>query len=310
MRRVLEERALESAEKGGRINYRVADRDLKYYIFDWDDNILHMPTRVHMERRADDGQWAPVAVTTAVFSIIRKDSEHYRPPGGDWARAFVEFHDDTADGVSRFLEDTKEALAPAVAGEMVIPPSFNRFRKTLIEGRLFAIVTARGHSPKAIRTVVEYFVANVLTRDEREEMLRNLRGYIHHYEKRAEGLSDADVLDYYLGLNRYHPVTSREFQHIMGDDSAQENQEKAKQLAVRDFVDHVVSILREVGANRPISIGFSDDDPRNVEAVERYIRKELSREFPNVNFAVYDTSDPDVPAGRKVLVSGQLKLGL
>jgi hypothetical protein len=44
--------------------------------------------------------------------------------------------------------------------------------------------------------------------------------------------------------------------------------------------------------------------------VERYIRKELSREFPNVNFAVYDTSDPDVPAGRKVLVSGQLKLGL
>ena len=24
---------------------------LKYYMFDWDDNILHMPTRIHLERR-------------------------------------------------------------------------------------------------------------------------------------------------------------------------------------------------------------------------------------------------------------------
>ena len=34
---------------GRRANLGVAARDFKYYIFDWDDNILHMPTRIHME---------------------------------------------------------------------------------------------------------------------------------------------------------------------------------------------------------------------------------------------------------------------
>ncbi len=54
-------------------NYAVADRDLKYYIFDWDDNILHMPTNIHLERRNEDDNWVPHSVSTAVFSVIRND---------------------------------------------------------------------------------------------------------------------------------------------------------------------------------------------------------------------------------------------
>ena len=53
------------------VNYAVAERDLKYYIFDWDNNILHMPTLIHLERRTDRGDWVPHAVSTAVFSVIR-----------------------------------------------------------------------------------------------------------------------------------------------------------------------------------------------------------------------------------------------
>ena len=33
---------------------------LKYYMFDWDDNILHMPTRIYLERRTAEG-WEPVS---------------------------------------------------------------------------------------------------------------------------------------------------------------------------------------------------------------------------------------------------------
>ena len=32
-------------------NEAIPQRDLKYYIFDWDDNILRMPTYIHLERR-------------------------------------------------------------------------------------------------------------------------------------------------------------------------------------------------------------------------------------------------------------------
>ena len=60
---------------------------------------------------------------------------------------------------------------------------------------------------------------------------------------------------------------------------------------------------------RPISVGFSDDDLGNVVAVERYIQEELSKRFPSVKFCVYDTSDPALRDGRKVVVSGQLDFG-
>ena len=84
------------------VNYSVADRDLKYYIFDWDDNILHMPTRIHLERKTESGEWIPHAVSTAVFSVIRDDRKNYRPPDGDWEKAFVEFRDLDAESESVF----------------------------------------------------------------------------------------------------------------------------------------------------------------------------------------------------------------
>ena len=48
----------------------------------------------------------------------------------------------------------------------------------------------------------------------------------------------------------------------------------------------------------------------NVRAVTDFIHKELSKHFLSVRFVVYDTSDPGVENGRKVVVSGQLDLGL
>ena len=57
-----------------KVNYRVGERDLKYYIFDWDDNILHMPTYIHLERRLANGSWVPHLVSTALFAVIRNDT--------------------------------------------------------------------------------------------------------------------------------------------------------------------------------------------------------------------------------------------
>ncbi len=291
-------------------NYRVAERDLKYYIFDWDDNILHMPTRIHLERRTPDGKWVPHPVSTSIFAVIRSDTENYRPPGGDWEQAFHEFRDLEADAESTFLRDTRRALEPIIRGERVGAPSFRQFRRALVEGRLFAIVTARGHRARSLRGGVRYFIDHVLTPAERAQMLRNLRGYLECFEPGHGLKADDDVIDNYLDLNRYHPVTSPGFRERLGMTASTENAEEGKQFAIRDFVEHVAAITRRVGAAKPISVGFSDDDPGNLAAVENYIRGELARHFPGIKFVVYDTSDPDVPSGRKVVVSGQLSLGL
>ena len=296
------------------VNTRVADRDFKYYIFDWDDNILHMPTRIHLERRQPDGAWAPHLVSTSVFSLIRGDMQNYRPPNGNWPEAFVEFQDYANESESHFLRDAREAITRLITGSEKPAPSFQTFRTTLVEGRLFAIVTARGHAAETLRKGVRMFVDLVLTPAEREEMMANLHGYRACFDHVASFGTDEEELEYYLGLNHYHAVTSPGFSELLpravpGTESA----EYRKQFAIRAFVEHVVRILARTQEGRvrhSISVGFSDDDPGNIKAVEEYIQTELGRRFPGVKFVVYDTSDRTLEKGRKIVVSGQLDLGL
>ena len=300
-----------------KINEQVALRDFKYYIFDWDDNILHMPTRIHLEKRMPDGTWRHHSVSTSVFSIVRQDTANYRPPHDDREAAFIEFQDDAPgdDPENRFVRDTEKAIRRVLSGKDAPGPSFTTFRKTLVEGRLFAIVTARGHSSLALRKGVETFISLVLTDDERAEMLANLRGYRYAFDGVRQFGTDEEEIAFYLSLNRYHAVTNPDFKAWMDQYmNHRPTSEERKQFAIRDFVEHLFHVLERMNADkygwRPISIGFSDDDPVNVAAVQRYIEEALGTRFPSVRFCVYDTSDPTIENGRKVIVSGQMDLGL
>ena len=302
------------ADTTQRVNDRVADRDFKYYIFDWDDNILHMPTRIHLEKRQPDGTWAPHLVSTAVFSLIRGDTQNYRPPNGNWQEAFVEFQDYANETENHFLRDAREAITRLIGGADRPAPSFQTFRTTLVEGRLFAIVTARGHAAETLRKGVRLFVDLVLTPAERAEMLANLRGYRACFDQVTQFGTDEEELAYYLDLNHYHAVTSPEFNDLLPQAApGAESAGYRKQFAIRAFVEHVVRILARTQTGRlrhPVSVGFSDDDPGNIKAVEEYIQAELGSRFPGVKFVVYDTSDRTLEKGRKNVVSGQLDLGL
>jgi hypothetical protein len=296
-----------------KINLRVGERDFKYYIFDWDDNILHMPTHIHLEKRMPDGSWQSHYVSTAVFALVRTDKDNYRAPGGVWENAFVEFQDYEDEDESRFLRDTRASLEKVLSGETSPGPSFGTLRETLVEGRLFAIVTARGHKSESIRQAVRLFIDLVLTPAEKQEMMSNLRGYRACFDGLTTFGTDGEEVEYYLSLNRYHAVTNPGFKRWMTQASGgHSSPENAKQFAICDFVEHVIRILSRTGAGalrRPISVGFSDDDLGNVVAVEQYIQEELSKRFPSVKFCVYDTSDPALTDGRKVVVSGQLDFG-
>ncbi len=295
------------------VNLRVSERDFKYYVFDWDDNILHMPTRIHLEKRMADGSWQPHTVSTAVFAVVRNDSENYRPPGGVWDNAFAEFQDYENEGESGFLRDTRVSLEKVLRGETQPGPSFNTLRETLVEGRLFAIVTARGHASESIRRAVRLFIDLVLTPEEKQVMMANLRGYRACFDHLTVFGTDDEEIEYYLSINRYHAVTNPGFKQWMTEASnGRPVTEGAKQFAIRDFVEHLIKLLSKAGTDtlkRPISVGFSDDDLGNVAAVERYIQDELSLRFPSIKFCVYDTSDPSLTDGRKVVVSGQLDFG-
>ena len=300
------------------VNYDVATRDFKFYIFDWDDNILHMPTKIHLEQQDGNGDWHPVEVSTSVFALVRTDPRYRMPPGGR-AEAFREFQDVVDDsGDLSFIRDTRAALARVKAGEKP-GPSFETLRKTLREGRIFAIVTARGHEPDTLREAVKMFIDEVLTPDERTAMMRSLRGYRWWLDKMTDFGTDEEELEYYLSMCRYHAVTNPTFfEQLKSDDdfsgryekaSGVERPELAKEFAIRDFVEHVFHVLKRTGGlGRSVSVGFSDDDAGNVRAVSNYIQEELVKRFQGFKFVVYDTSDPSLDRGRKVTVAGQLAL--
>ncbi len=296
----------------GELNMNVASRDFKYYIFDWDDNILHMPTKIYLEKKGDDGVWRRHSVSTAAFAVVRSDSERYRPPENDWKNAFVDFQDYEGEGESRFLSDTRIALERVLSGKEQPGPSFETLRETLREGRLFAIVTARGHDSESLKQAVRLFIDMVLSPEERKMMLASLRGYRAVYDHFTEHDSDDAQIDYYLSLNRFHAVTNPAFCRWMRAHTGSENPGSGKNFAIRDFIEHVVRIMKNTddpGSGRPISVGFSDDDLGNVEAVSKYIKDELSRRFPSIKFCVYDTSDPALADGKKVTISGQMDFG-
>ncbi len=302
------------------VNEEVAKRDFKYYIFDWDDNILHMPTKIKMEHKTKNGVWVPVEVSTATFALVRTDTEHYRPPAdGGWKEAFKHFADPENDAEpNRFIEDTMTALARVAGGEKP-SPSYSTFCKTLVEGRIFAIVTARGHAPSTIEKAVRLFIDVALTPLERQIMMSNLRGYRKCFDKVEKFGTDEEELDYYLRMCRYAAVTYDGFKKRMADDpiyseklafaAASSKPELAKEFAIRDFVEHVFHMLQRTGGlSRSVAIGFSDDDKGNVKSVSKYIKAELSRRFEGIKFVVYDTSDKTLSKGRKVCVSGQMNL--
>jgi hypothetical protein len=249
------------------------------------------------------------------------------PLEGGREAAFRDFQDppdavaarDDADFA--FIRDTRAALARIRAGEPP-GPSFETLRKTLREGRIFAIVTARGHAAATIRRAVRIFIDEVLSPGEREEMLANLRGYRHCFDKVQAFGDGEEEIDYFLSMCRYHAVTSPDFRERMADDadfgarlecaSPNRRPEIAKEFAIRDFVEHLFRTMQRTGGTggRQVAIGFSDDDAGNVAAVTNYIRGELARRFGSFKFVVYDTSDSSLTNGRKLTVVGQLELDL
>ena len=279
---------------------------LKYYMFDWDDNVLFMPTRIHLERETN-GSWVPYDVSTGEFARIRRDLGGCRPRNGDWDAAFADFYDTGPRGAQGFVDDIRIALDDLDAGRTQRAPSYEKFLLALREGRLFAIVTARSHAAATIRKGVEYFIRRAMPRADFECMMRNLRGFRKYFGEDEAGTTDDQVLARYLDLNHYSGVNSPEFRQRMGRQSpaGAENPEMGKQFAIRQFVQHVIDIMRRRGVDLPVSVGFSDDDVHNVTSVEEFIRAELTRAFPDIKFVVLDTS---ASGERKIVIRSSQSL--
>jgi len=275
----------------------------QYYLFDWDNNILNMPTKVCFEKQNEKGEWELHRLSTDDYAKFRHDKS-WRPPNNDFSKAFEDFSDTGSRGPTAFIEDVKIALKAIEDGETP-PHSFAKFKKALIEGRLFAIITARGHAQHTIREGVEYFVEKMLTKEEKNKMIENLKKFRCHFDGNCDDdkISSEQIIKEYLDLNRFRGVSNPDFQREMNLVEGANSPEEGKKAAIHEFVHHIGELLKKADKHESlkISFGFSDDDKKNVCVVREFLEKELALEFPKVKFVVYDTSDPKI--GRKILVS-------
>jgi hypothetical protein len=265
-----------------------SNRKLRLYAFDWDDNILQMPTKIKMDQKVGK-RWKPIEVSTEKFAEIRTEPD-YRVRNNNPKEAFIDFTlPDT------FLRDSKEAILKNKKS-----PSFNKFKESLIYANPFSIITARGHNPEVLKKGVKMFIHLVLSPEEKEKMLENIIDTLKHenefsddFIEKLEYLDKNQILDLYLDeKGDYYPVSSPEFGERFGLEvsGGAANPEHNKKVALADFISKYDDLIRS-GKYVSASLGFSDDDPRNVKAMIEFVRNELSRMYPEVKFIIQDTSE-------------------
>ena len=292
-------------EKNSILKFNQFDLELHYWAFDIDDNLFHMPTLIHMEKRTGD-EWSPVSVSTAEFAIVRNDKENYRLLPGNLS--FSEFRDNGPRGNRAFIEDMKLAIKNGDLG-----PSWSAFKRCLSEGSLFALITARGNEPQTYRGAVEWIIDNFLNEEERFLMYSNCLKHAHFFSYGKEfdripkgQLSKTELIKSYLDKCDFYGVSSESFAKEFGASSAA-NPEYAKELALDKFIEKCNNFGRQVGA-KSVSIGFSDDDPKNVEHVRKYFKEKsaLSNELGRhqVKLNLYKTTDRTLKGGERTKFIG------
>jgi len=238
--------------------------DMKYYAFDWDDNIVSMPTKIMLKN--SDGE--EVGMGTDDFAEHRHDigKKDFKYKGniivGYTDKPFRYFK---TEGDKQFLIDAMKAKPG---------PAFNDFRESINNGSIFAIITARGHNPETLKQAVYNYIVSGFNGIDKDQLVKNLRKFRTFADE--EDMSDNDLIKSYLELNRYNPVS-------FGDPKGAENPEEAKIIAMDDFVSYVrgmaamlnkkAYIKKDLGnkfSPKMPKIGFSDDDIRNVDAMKKH----------------------------------------
>jgi hypothetical protein len=242
--------------------------DLKYYAFDWDDNILTMPTQIMLRTEDND----EVGMSTEDFAEYRVkvgvEPFEYKK------KTIVGFADDPfrnfgTKGDKRFIIDAMMAK---------IGPAWDDFVEAINGGSIFSIVTARGHSPLALRRAIENMIEINFKGISKKELVKNLRKFRKFAGE--EDMNDKELINAYMDMNKYYPVT-------FGAGSAQ-SPEKGKVDALKEFqgyVKYLANILKkpvmfkdDISNNFIPTIGFSDDDLRNLKKV----KDELSKDPENI----------------------------
>ena len=243
----------------------VGNPDLKYYAFDWDDNIVEMPTKIIVQ--TEGGK--EIGMSTEDFADYRgqigQEPFEYE---GETIVGYAEdpYRNFTTTGDAQFIVDSILAKPG---------PSWEDFVEAINGGSIFSIITARGHTPSVLRDGVYNMIMTNHNGISKESLISNLKKYRDIAGE--EEMTDEQIVEAYLDMLKFHPVT-------YGEGNAS-NPEEGKIKALREFIAYVKDMAsrfnkqaffkNDIKNNFVPQIGFSDDDPKNIESIKAFLDKEF-----------------------------------
>ena len=257
---------------------------LKYYAFDWDDNLMKMPTQIVLKN--EEGN--EVGMSTEDFAEYRTDIGN--TPFNYNGETIVGFANEPfryfgTEGDQKFLRDIENA--PLVRGPWMV------FVESINNGSIFSIITARGHNPNTLKKGVYKLIMMGRGGLDKEQLLESLM--IYRKKMGLKPMSDENTLiKDYLDRCRFYPVS-------FGEGSAT-NPEEGKVRAMEEFISYVKRLSLRLQKKEyqfvndvsnkfvPVApmVGFSDDDIRNVDVMKKHFEKE-----PDNILRTYHTKDDE-----------------
>ena len=155
-------------------------------------------------------------------------------------------------------------------------PAFDDFEEAINNGSIFSIITARGHNPETLKKGVKKYITNGFHGIDEQKLIKNLQKYRDLVSPETEY---DDIIDDYLDMCRFYPVS-------FGTGSAA-NPEIEKVKALNEFYDYCEAMAEKVkkafyfkndmfgekGNILNFTIGFSDDDPKNIEVMKDKVNR-------------------------------------
>ena len=245
--------------------------DHKYYAFDWDDNIMNMPTKIMLV----DENGVEVGLSTEDFAEYRHilGKEPFVYDGKNivgYAEGPFRFFREGGD--QQFLKDVLLAS---------FGPSWDDFVECINGGSIFSIITARGHNPNILKQAVYILIKNDIGGIDQEKLVQSLKDYREIAGEEMKG--DDTMISDYLDMCRFYPVSF--------GTGAEANPEEGKINALREFIGYVKQLSQQIGGKVLFKndvtnnfvipkIGFSDDDLKNIEKVKEFLNKEFGKQSP------------------------------
>ncbi len=235
-----------------------------FYFFDFDDNVIHLPTSLYLFEKNSNLQ---KEVSTREFAQI----SHLIGNTAPWEKfeirideqtgSFRRFRERDLKLIDRLLlrrqpiyEDLLCALK--MADHHWKGPSWDFFWHAVHNSRPLSIITARGHRPESIKEAVTLLV--------KKKRLSREPNYLSIY-----------------------PVSHLETRTILGDHEWMWHTAKLKKAAIHFSVE---SAFRLYGFNPAHRFGMSDDDPANIKLIIEAMQ-ELKAIYPKNSFFVIDTQN-------------------